>query len=143
MDGWFWLVNSMHGLIFASYKGDFSVDGFNQGHLLEEENLIKHWTRQVVGVRMRRDTRKTFCTIKLKLVCWIGHHLGGIRNRPMAQVVHTYTVEILTEVVHTYTAEILAAIGQRKAASIFTNPWGLPLTIRALGEGSPLQSSVK
>lgn len=61
----------------------------------------------------------------------------------MAQVVHTYTVEILTEVVHTYTAEILAAIGQRKAAFIFTNPWGLPLTVRALGEGSSLQSSVK
>lgn len=72
MDGWFWLVNSMHGLIFASYKGDFSVHGFNQGHLLEEENLIKHWARQVVGVRMRRDTRKTFCTIntKISLLDW-------------------------------------------------------------------------
>lgn len=54
----------------------------------------------------------------------------------MVEVVHTYTVEILGKVVHTYTAEILAA-------SIFTNPWGLPLTIRAPGEGSPLQSLVK
>lgn len=72
MDGWFWLVNSMHGLIHASYEGDFSMHRFNQGHLLEEENLIKLWTRQVVGVRMRRDTRKTFCTIntKISLLDW-------------------------------------------------------------------------
>lgn len=85
----------------------------------------------MVGVRMRRDTRKTFCTINTKISLLDGHHLGGIRNRPMAEIVHTYTVEIL------------AAVGRRKAASIFTNPWGLPLTIRAPGEGSPLQSSGK
>lgn len=82
MDGWFWLVNSMHGLIHASYEGDFSMHRFNQGHLLEEENLIKLWTRQVVGVRMRRDTRKTFCTIntKISLLDWAPPETGQRRK---------------------------------------------------------------
>lgn len=58
MDGWFWLVHSMYGLRYENYKGDVSVHGFSQGHFLEEENLIKLWRRQMVGVRIRRDTRR-------------------------------------------------------------------------------------